>query len=542
MQRATVLALALAVLASGCSRTVPERRPGERYAWTVPHVLRIADVSDPDHLNPYLSEMDVSYDLSSLIYSYLIVSDDRGRLTGDLATEVPALGNGGISPDGRTVVYHLRRGVVWHDGVPFDARDVIASWRAVMDPRNDTFEREGYDRVASIDAPDPYTVRVRLRDRYPPFVSRFFAPLQEGGKPVLPAHVLAREQSFNAGELSTVPVGTGPFRFVKWDRGDEIVLVRFDRYFRGRPKLERVELHFVPSDQTIAQQLQTHDVDLIVAPQSSLLDRYRAVEGVVVDTAAWNSQTSLILNSSKPALHDAAVRRALADAVPYAEILNDVTHGVDVASRNSLPTTAIGYEPLPARRLDIAAAGRELDAAGWRRGPDGIRARNGVRLALTLDTIAGLTNFERMAVLIQSSLRSAGIELSLKTYPYRTIFAAPGGPIYGGSYDIAMYADTLNWDPDVYNFVACDRWYPNGQNIFRYCDPALDALERAGLSTNDDKARAAVYRRASRLIWANAPYVALYNARRLVVRSADLSGYRPNPTSTPWWNAWQWDI
>lgn len=540
--RHTIALALLCALAAGCAKAGSGTPAGERHPWTIPHVLRIADISDPDHLNPYLSEMDISYDVSSLIYSYLVIADDRGRLVGDLATEVPTRRNGGISADGRTYVYHLRRGVVWQDGVPLRARDVVASWRAVMNPHNDTFEREGYDRVAAIAARDPYTVVVHLRERYPPFVSRFFAPLQEGGKPILPAHVLERERDFNAGELSAHPIGSGPFRFVSWSRGDRIVLDRFDRYFKGRPKLERIELHFVPNDQTIAAQLAAHQIDLVVAPQTSLLETYRAVDGVTVTTAPWNSQTALMLNASKPGLHDPAVRRALALAVPYAMILRDVTRGLYGQPRNSLPPTAIGYEPLPRRRYDPAAAARLLEAAGWRSGPDGTRARNGVRLAFTLATIAGSSNLERTALLMQSAFRAAGIALTIKPYAYRTIFAAPGGPIYGGTYDMALYSDTVNWDPDVYNFVACDRWYPRGQNIFRFCDPRLDALERAGLQTDDPAARAAIYRSASRLMWNDVPYVPVYDARRLIVRSSDLRNYSVNPTSTPWWNAWQWDI
>jgi peptide/nickel transport system substrate-binding protein len=183
-----------------------------------------------------------------------------------------------------------------------------------------------------------------------------------------------------------------------------------------------------------------------------------------------------------------------------------------------------------------------LESAGWHRGADGVRTRNGVRLAFTLVTIAGATNFERMALLLQASMRAAGIALSIKTYPYRTIFAAPNGPIYGGTYDLALYSNTLNWDPDVYNFTACDRWYPAGQNIFRFCDPSLDALERAGLQTDDPSRRAGIYRAASRRIWSFVPYVPVYNGRRLIVRSSDLRNYGVNPTSTPWWNAWRWDI
>ena len=539
MRCAAFIALLLALL-TGCTRTASTGLAG-RHPWTVPHVLRIADLSDPDHLNPYLSEMDVTYDVASLIYSYLVIADDRGRLIGDLATDVPSLANGGISRDGRTVVYHLRHGVLWHDGVAFTSKDVVASWRAVMDPKNNTFEREGYNRVASIAAPDPYTVVVHLRDRYPPFVSRFFAPLQEGGKPILPAHVLASESSFNTGTLSVHPVGTGPFRFVSWARSDRIVLERFDRYFKGRPKLERIELHFVPDDQTIATELQAHHIDLMIVGQTSLIDTYRHIDGVTVRTAPWNSQSALILNSHRPILHDVRVRRALAASIPYDEILTAVTHGLYELPRNSLPSTAIGYEPLAPHRFDLAAANRILEAAGWHRGPDGIRVRDGTRLAISLSTISGATNFARAAVLLQAAFHSAGVDLSIKTYPYSTIFALDG-PVYGGYYDIALYSNTVNWDPDIYNFIACDRWYPAGQNIFRYCDPKLDALERAGLQSDDPAVRAPIYRAASRLIWSNLPYLPLYDARRLIVGSDDLRDYRPNMTSTPWWNAWQWDI
>jgi peptide/nickel transport system substrate-binding protein len=535
-----VFALALA-LAAGCSRAESPTSAGARHAWTIPHVLRIADISEPDYLNPYLSEMDISYDISSLLYSYLVIADDRGRLVGDLATGVPTLANGGISKDGRTYVYRLRHGVLWHDGVTFASKDVAASWHAVMNPSNNTFEREGYDQVTRIETPDPYTVVVRLRQRYPPFVTRFFAPLQEGAKPVLPAHVLAAGGSFNTGSLSAHPIGTGPFRFVSWERGDRIVLARFDRYFKGRPRLSRIELRFIPDPQTIASELQAHRIDLIVVPQTSLLDTYRSLAGVVVATASSNSQAALILNAQTPLLREAAVRRAVSVAVPYEQIVADVTRGLYELPRNSLPPTALGYVPLPVRQLDVAQAKRLLEASGWRTGADGIRSRNGMRLELTLDTIAGATNFERSALLMQASFRAAGIDLDIKTYPYRTIFVTDG-PIYSGRYEIAYYSNTLNWDPDVYNFLACDRWYPKGQNIFRFCDSRLDALERAGLQTDEPRARAEIYRQASALIWRDVPYVPVYDARRLIVRSADLKNYRPNMTSTPWWNASEWDI
>lgn len=505
------------------------------------HILRVATLADPSTLNPYLSQTDASYDLASLTYSYLIVADDRGRLTGDLATAVPSTENGGISPDGLTYVYRLRRNVRWHDGVPFSAKDVAASWKAVMDPGNNVVDRDGYDRVTSIATPDAYTLVVRLRERYPPFVSRFFAPLQEGAKPVLAAHVLRRVHDFANGELSTSPVGTGPFRLDRWRRGEDVAFSRNDAYFRGKPHLDGVVVRFVPSAQTAAAELASRDVDLLLEPQAALLEQYRSVPDVSVGVAPWNAQLSLLLDCGKPALRDASVRRAIADAIPFGAILRSALNGAAAPARNFLAPTAIGYETLPARRGDVAEAARELDAAGWKAGADGIREREGTRLAFTIATLAGAPMFERIAVLMQSSLRAAGIDASIKPYAYE-LLDAPDGPIRSGSFDLSLFGSSLNWDPDAYDTLACDRQYPKGANVTRFCDPRIDALERAGLQTDRAPERAAVYRKASVLLWSLLPYVPLTEGRRLVVRSNALRNYRPNPTGTPWWNAWQWEI
>jgi len=387
MRHTVLIALACATLAA-CVKGAPLSPVEGRHPWTIPHVLRIAEISEPDNLNPYLSDLDVTSDLASLVYSYLVITDNRGRLIGDLADTVPSLANGGISRDGRTYVCHLRRNIVWQDGEPFTVRDIVASWHAVMNPHNNIVGREGYDRVLSIKAAGARTVVVHLRERYPPFISHFLS--EESGKPVLPARILARSD-FNSGELSTLPIGTGPFRFVSWAPGDHIVLTRFDRYFKRRPNLSRVEMHFIPDMQTIAVELQEHQVDLIQTAQASLIDEYRSIGGVVVELAPANRFSALQINASKPGLHDVTVRRALAMAVPYRAILHDIEHNLPIEARNVLPAAAFGYELLPRRTYEPAVARNLLERAGWRRDADGVRTRNGVRLAFTLVTVAGNT-------------------------------------------------------------------------------------------------------------------------------------------------------
>lgn len=533
-----LLAVLPLIVGCGGKSGKPDQLGGEA---ALPTTLRIATIADPATLNPYLSTSDIGYDLASLTYSYLVISDDRGRLIGDLATAVPSALNGGISKDGRTYVYHLRRNVRWHDGAAFTGRDVIASWRAIVDPHHSVVEREGYDRVESMGLPDPWTLVVHLRERYPPFVTRFFASVQDGGKPVLAEHVLRRVDDFTAGELATTPVGTGPFKFASWVRGDRLTLVRNDAYFRGRPRVAKIDVEFIPSAQTAEIGLATNRVDLIVEAQPALLAQYRSVSGAKVRIVPLNAQVQLLFDCARPLLKDAATRRAIAHALPYPLILGSIMHGLWPQGRSLLAPTAIGYQPLPAYTFDLKKAAAELDAAGWRLGADGIRRRGHTRLEMTLATLAGATTFERIAVIFQASLRRVGIDASIKSYAY-DVLIAPNGPILSGTYDLSLFGNSLNWDPDAYDELACDRWYPHGANMARFCDKNVDVLERAGLQTDRIAARTAIYRKVMGLLWNQLPYVPINDGRRLVVTSRRFSGYRPNPTVTPWWNAWQWSV
>jgi len=526
--------LALALLAVGCA----QRSAGVPH---YSHVLRFADVSDPDRLNPYLSTMDLTYDLSSLIFSYLVIADADGSLQGDLATGVPTLRNGGISADGKTYVYRLHRGVRWQDGAPFTSADVKFSWQAVVNPYNNTLHREGYDEIARIDTPDPYTVVVHLKRRYPPFVSKFFAPLQEGGKGILPRHLLARYRSINTIPFNGAPVGTGPFKFVRWDRGRRIMLERNGRYFRGRPKLARIEFLVIPDDQTMLNELRLHDIDLITSPPSTLYEQYRAVQGVRVQLSPWNAQELFIMNQSKPGLNDPIVRRAITMSLDYDGLIRKLTHGVAQRALDVIPPTAIGYVRNPAYRYDPVGSNALLQRAGWVRGPDGVRNKNGVRLEYTLDVIAGSDNQRKLSVQLQQYLAAIGLRLTIKSFSYNTIFT-PDGPIYGNRYGFAVYSQTMPWDPDNLYYLGCAFFYPKGENVYRYCSRAVDRLEEAGLQTDDPAARARIYHQAERLIWRTVPYVPLCELRRLSVSSQSLQNFTVNPGSTPWYNAWQWDI
>jgi peptide/nickel transport system substrate-binding protein len=528
------------VLLGACARDGATRASGGRHPWTRAGVLRLADVADPDSMNPLLSTMDLSYDLSSLMFSYLVIADAHGRMIGDLATGVPSLENGGVRDDGRTYVYHLRAGVRWHDGAPLTSRDVAFSWRAVMNPRNNVLHREGYQEVARIDTPDDRTVVVRLKRRYPPFVTQFFTTLQEGAKPIVPAHLLERLPELNDAPFNAHPVGSGPFSFVAWDRGRRIVLQRNDGYFKGRPKLDRVELAILPDTNTIETQLRTHEIDMPVAANPPLYRHLGGMPGLRATLSGWNSEELLMLDDARPALRHAEVRQALAHAIDYAVLIRKLTLGTALPATDIVPPASIGYAHNAPYSHDPDAANAMLERAGWRAGADGIRAKDGTRLDLVM-VIAPNGLGPPLAVQLQQMLRGVGIGLTIKTYPYKGIYAYDG-PIVNGRFDLAVFANTLPYDPDSTGTLSRDEFAPKGENESRYCDPRVDRAERAGLATDDVHRRSEIYRTIGRLVHETVPYIPLYRQRRISVFNDDLRGYDPGPVAAPWWNAYQWSI
>ena len=539
-RRLAALLCCSAILLPACTR-VGGAGPSARHPWTKPGVLRIADVADPDHFNPLLSTMDLVEALSSLVLSYLVIADGDGKLVGDLATEVPTLRNGGISKDGRTYIYHLRKGVLWHDGVRFTSRDVAFTWRAVVNNNNNVLHREGYEEVDRVSTPDDYTLVVHLKRRYPPFVSQFFTTLQEGSKGILPAHLLEKLHDINQAAYNSGPIGTGPFKFVKWDRGRGIDFVANEHYFRGRPKLDRIEFRVLPDDNTIFSSVQTHETDMAVSVATTQYRRYTQLDGITAALYPWNAANVFIMNNTKPGLQHVEVRQAVAMAIDYPGIIEKVTHGVGVIAHDIIPESAVGYTPNTPYAYDPASAIALLKRNGWEAGPDGIRRKGDERLAFTMDIGAGSANARNIAIQIQSYMRAVGIDITLKLYPYNVIFSHEG-PIVGMRYDFADYSYTMPYDPNNMIYLGCDERPPKGENDFGYCDKSVDAGEQAGLATDDPIARAAIYHKVEKRVHETVPYIPLYILRRPTAHNVDLKGFKPAPSIAPWWNAWQWEI
>ena len=504
--------------------------------------LRVAININPTQLNPILAQNTMESFVDGLIFDLLVTQDANHHQVADLAAVVPTVENGGISKDGLTITYHLRRNVKWHDGVPFTSKDVKFSWQAIMNPANNVVSRRGYDQVASVDTPDDYTAVFHMKSLFAPFVDTVFG---ESDTPfrILPAHLLAKFPNINQVPFNAAPVGTGPFKFARWERGDRIILAANPGYFRGAPKLRQMSIVIILNDNTAEASIKAHEVDLALELPATVYRDLAGASGVVRQLAVAPVYNSIDFNLARAPLNDARVRHALVMAVDRAAIAQDNTYGTGTEATADLGPYYWAYDPALAKApYDPAAAKQMLDAAGWHEGADGIRTRNGTRLSLQLVYGQGNSTSRNIAAQVQQMLRKVGVEMQGKSYDYATLYAAAqsGGILNGGKFDLALYSWVSGSDPDNSSQWQCAAVPPAGNNITRYCSPEMEAAQHRALSTFDRDLRTKAYHTIESLLIRDAPAAFMYYRSLVYARTPELHNFTPNGTSEGW-NAYEWN-
>jgi len=538
---AALTALALSV---ACTRvgTGPAQTGGN--AWTKADILRIVNLSEPDNMNPVVGNQQVDTDLSYFWGGYFFEWNDRDEFVPDLVTGVPTLANGGISKDGKTIVYHLRTGVKWHDGAPFGADDVIFTWHAIMNKRNNVPSTVGYDLITSIERKDPQTLVVHLKEPYAPFVATFFGP-SGTPYPVLPAHLLAKYPDINRIDYNSKPIGTGPFVVDHWQRGSKIVFRANPKYWRGAPKLREIWYTPIPNENTIVTLLRSHEADLEYNATTRNYPQFLGIGGTRVQLTDFTQFGQIGLNLRTPNLVDVRVRRALWHAIDIKRLIHDVAHDVNVPGYSDQPRFSWAYDPNVTRYdYDPAAARKLLDAAGWRPGSDGIRVKNGQRLQLAFANVAGSATGDAVAVIVQRDWHDVGVDLIVKNYTSSLFLATygAGGIVQSGKFDAAFFSWIAGVDPDDSTLWMCDQIPPAGQNAYRFCDPRVDAAERVALTSNDRATRKAAYFTIQSILADQVPAIITWYNRRISVLNTDLTNYRPAHAVSSFWNSYAWKI
>jgi peptide/nickel transport system substrate-binding protein len=540
------ICIALAVTCASCSNVSNQAAEvtSAGNSWTIHGVLRIAGRQEPDTLLPIMGLQTVDTDLGMFWAGHLFNWSDTNEFVPELATDVPTLENGGISKDGLRITYHLRKGVTWQDGAPFTADDVIFSWRQVMNKNNTVPSQLGYQSISAIDKPDAYTIVVRLKKRFAPFVATFFT-MSNTTYGVIPKHLLDKYPNLNHTEFANKPVGTGPFIVAEYQKGSFIRFVANPHYWRGPPKLKEIDYRFIGTDNTALMLTKTHEIDFYYRAAASMAPSLRHVPGTRVVLSPFTRFTDLGFNAGNPILADVSVRKALAYGTDRDELIAKVTQGVSMPADSDQPPYLWAHDNNVTRYPhDVSKAAALLDLAGWSMGPDGIRHKGGRPLQLQLVGFTGSAVVTATEAVIQRQWHEIGIDVQIKNFPSDILYAAQrdGGVEQNGKFDVALEQWANGIDPDESVLFKCDLAPPHGWNIYHFCNRALDAAEEAALVEYSQGARKADYAQVQEILTDQLPIFVLWFERDQHVINTDFKNFKPAHASTPFWNTWEWEI
>ena len=537
-KKLVLISVCLLLLLPGCSSdSKTKETPAKQRVAQVGGKIVYGSLYEPTTLNPFISDMVSTHEVASLIFSGLVFMNNQGSWQPDLATDVPSSQNGGVSGDGRVVTYHLRNNVRWHDGRSFSADDVIFTWRLIMNNKNNVISREGYDQISSIESPDKNTLVVRFREYYPPFLTLF--------PRVLPKHLLEGVDLAKA-PFNRAPVGTGPFRFVEWRMAEEISLKANTDYHLGKPTLNEISYKIIPDSNLLLTQIKSGSVDIVGHLESALIDQARAIDVFTVVTNPTMIWEHIDLNLDNVKLKDVLVRQAISLAIDRQAIIGEAYRGAASA------TTSDQWTGSWAARSDLAVPARNLDLskdlltqAGWKLGGDGIYAKDGIRLSLSLVSTAGNKQRETAVRILTQQLRDAGIELTARFVDIPVLF---GELLPGRRFESVLYAWYVGADPDnsalwnSCNIPSQSNAY-KGKNYPGWRNAEVDRLLEQASRTSDIDTRRQLYYRLQELLQQDIPVIPLYFLSNIGVVKKTVLNYQPNASqSGNLWNAWQWAL
>ena len=500
-------------------------------------LLTIGYDREPDTMNRYATH--ILEDIESCVVEGLVTNDEKMNIVPVLATDVPTTANGGVTlrPDGgMDVTWKLRPGVQWHDGVPHTSADVKFTVDAINKGDWKPESVDGFDRITSVDTPDSLTAVVHYKEVYAPYRLQFV-------RGTLPKHILDGKNIDAAADYNRNPLGTGPYHVAEWKTGEYILLERVPNYWRGPdfPRIRRLLFKFLPNTTTRINQLKSGEVQMIALVPWDKVRELRGLPNVRLNTVVGNGYEHVSLNQKHfTPFADVAVRRAMAHSIDRNLIVNTLLDSLVTVVNGPIQPLSAAYEKdVTTYPYDPARARALLDSAGWKPGADGIRVKEGKRLAFTLITQSGFAIRENVSQTIQKELHDVGIDASIRLIDGTSISSV----WFKGDFDAMLHWWQSGADPEITLFFASDRMPPAGRNVNYFRDDSLTTMLYASDREADEAKRIDLLKKAQRRVASLVPELPLYNTSKVDAVPARLQGFTGNPTNAgPFWNVWQWTL
>jgi peptide/nickel transport system substrate-binding protein len=468
-----------------------------------PDTLVVVIESSPANLDPRIGKDSQSERIDELIFDSLVRKDEHFNL-------LPGVAESWEIPDPQNYIFHLRRGIRFHDGRLLTAQDVKWTLDTMRNGSLMTVKGAAYKLVDKVETPDDFTLKVHLTEPYAPLLWN----LTGGAFGIVP---YGSDKNF-----SRAPVGSGPFRFVRLSPDSEVVLERNDSYWGERARVERLRFNIVPDATTRALELRKGSADIAVTSLTpDIVKTLRREPNLTVLEQPGSSLQYLAFNLRDPILRDAHVRQALAYAVDRRPILHYLFGDQGRLADSLLPPEHWAYDGDVAHySYDPARANALLDAAGY------ARDQSGARFHLTMKTSTNDETPRLLATVLQQQLRQVGIALDIRSFEFGTFFS----DVMKGEFQMysLRWVGYSNQDPDIFEDVFHSASFPpRRDNRGFYSNPAVDRLIDEGRRITDQQKRKQIYAQVQRIV--ELPYINLWYFDNVVVYSRRVRNLHVGP-------------
>lgn len=502
-RRNVLLTLLLIV---GCQTRPPADLGGAVDLTPVPgDTIVAASIGEPSKLIPLLASDSASGDITGLVYNGLVKYDQEIQLVGDLAESWEIL-DGGLA-----ILFHLRRGVQWHDGVPFTAEDVKFTYEKLVDPSVQTPYSGDFEQVQSVGVIDPWTVKVTYQESFAPGLASW-------GIGIIPKHLLEHED-LNTTKYLREPIGTGPYVFKRWKTGSLVELEANPDYFEGRPHIDRYLYRVIPDQGTIFLELQVQQVD-----ETGLTPlQYARMTNTPFFQQTYQrfrypaqGYTYIGYNLADPKFQDPRVRWAFNYAIDKPKIIDGILWGLGRVTTGPLLPTSWAYNPdVQPAPYDPVRAKALLAEAGWRdTDGDGWLDREGQRFAFTLMTNQGNDQRRLVCEMVQKELATIGVKVTIQIVEWASFIREF---VDKRRFEAICLGWGLGFEPDPYDIWHSSKTGEGEFNFISYQNEEVDRLIEEGRRTFDQAKRQAIYQRIHELIYQDQPYTFLYVGEALPV-------------------------
>ena len=464
--------------------------------------LRVGIGVDADTLDPAGQTTTTISNIIRLIAQPLFITSPNGTILPVLADSY------NVSSNGTVYTIKLKKGIKFQDGEPLNSEAVKFTLERILDPNVKVPSRGNFLLIDHVEAVDEYTVNIYLKKPFAPFLGVLTS-----------AYIIAPNATKQLGDkIANNPagIGTGPYMFKEWVKGDHITLVANPNYWNGTPYFSQMIFKVVPDASTREAMLLSGDLDLIIQPPPSDLASLSSRGDVKVSWTISTREMYIGINTQYGPLNDTRVRQALNYAIDKDSLIKYVLFGLGSPEDSILPPFVLGHIAVGPYQYDPQKAKQLLAQAGY---PNGF--------SVTLITPNGRYLFDtQVAETIAQYLRDIGIQVNVRTYDWPTYVSTILAPLNKTELQLFL----LGWSPSVpdpyfytFQLFHSSQFTPNGFNNFFYNNTEADKLLELGATTTDPQLRAQIYQNLTKIVWNDAPMIFLYYQGFVVAYRSTLS-------------------